>query len=381
VQVNTLPDFLVFTTALCKLFGARIVLDMHECTPELFCTKYMVGADHPVVKVLGWVEQISLGFAHQVITCTPQQRDIFASRGTPAGKIEVVLNAANSAVFRPRTLEPLLWEPGAPGQTFELVSHGLVAQRYGPDTMVQAVALLASEIPGIRLHIYGKGDYLPQVREMVNDLGVGDKVVVHGFVSEEELLEGIARAHVGVIAAKRDSFRNLTHTQKMYEYVAMRKPVVIAETPAVRTHFDDSCFQFFASDDPADLARALRELYYDPLRAVDMVNVSSQRYRAYSWEAQRLVYRDAVLGTGLGYEPALDVPQERPVHVGPPVTTISNVANVPVSAQELDLVGVAVAVEAAPAPLSLELSTRATPAESGKIFMDGTIMPESDVNI
>jgi glycosyltransferase involved in cell wall biosynthesis len=293
VQVNSLPDFLVFAAAVCKLFGARLVLDMHECTPELFCTKYRVSLGHPAVRLLAWVEQRCLGFADQVITCTPQQREIFASRGTPPEKIAVVLNSANSAIFRPRTAEPMLWQPGG---SFELVAHGLIAERYGLDTMVRAVALLTCEIHGIVLHIYGKGDYLPEVEALAHRLGVADRVIAHGFVPQEELLEGIGRANAGVIAAKRDKFRDLTHTQKMFEYVAMRKPVVIAETSAIRTHFDESCFQFFASDDPADLARALRELYNNPDRAVAMVKAASRLYRAYAWDAQRHVYCGAVLG-------------------------------------------------------------------------------------
>jgi glycosyltransferase involved in cell wall biosynthesis len=309
VQVNSLPDFLVFAGATSKLFGARLVLDMHECTPELFCTKYGVTPDHPMVRVLAWIEQISLAFADQVITCTPQQRAAFASRGTPPEKIAVVLNAANSAIFRPRTEDPVLWEPG---DRFELVTHGLVVERYGHETMVRAVALLARQIPDVVLHVYGKGDYLPAMQALADELGVADRVICHGFVPEEELLDGIARAHVGVIAARRDTFRDLTHTQKMYEYVAMHKPVVIAETPAVRTHFDDSCFQFFTSDDPADLARALRELYYNPARAADMIEAASRRYRGYAWEAQRHIYRDAALGTATRHAPATAAAHEKP---------------------------------------------------------------------
>jgi glycosyltransferase involved in cell wall biosynthesis len=340
VQVNSLPDFLVFAAAACKLFGVPVVLDMHECTPELFCTKYRATAEHPVVRMLAWIEQRSLAFADQVITCTPQQRSIFASRGTPPEKITVVLNAANSAIFRPRTPEPNLWRPG---ERFELVAHGLVVQRYGLDTMVRAVALLAREIPDVVLHVYGKGDYLPEMEELARELGVSEQVIAHGFVPEEELLDGIARAHVGVIAAKRDTFRDLTHTQKMYEYVAMHKPVVIAETPAVRTHFDDSCFQFFTSDDPIDLARALRDLYYDPARALTMVESASCRYRAYSWDAQRHVYSAAVLG--LIPEPELDrIPQGRVATTEPANMT-------------------SVAVEATPSLPSMDWSGMVTPAE------------------
>src|SRR5262249_26283589 len=36
VQVNTMPDALVFAALVPKLTGARIVLDVHELMPELF---------------------------------------------------------------------------------------------------------------------------------------------------------------------------------------------------------------------------------------------------------------------------------------------------------------------------------------------------------
>jgi hypothetical protein len=193
---------------------------------------------------------------------------------------------------------------------------------------------------------------------LVSLLGVADRVIVHGFVPEEELLEGIARAHVGVIAAKRDDFRELTHTQKMYEYVAMRKPVVIAETSAVRTHFDDSCFQFFASDDPADLARALRELYHDPLRALGMIESASRRYRAYSWDAQRHAYCKAALGVGVAPQhiPGRIAPQERAVHV---------------SAADLR----PVVVSAIPARPTMDPSEMVMSMDDGSIYLSEMAMP------
>jgi glycosyltransferase involved in cell wall biosynthesis len=258
-----------------------------------------------------------------------------------------VLNAANSAIFRPQTPEPVLWHPGG---RFDLVAHGLIAERYGLDTMVRAVSLLACEIPEITLHVYGKGDYLPELEALVSELGVADHVIVHGFVPEEELLDGIGRAHVGVIAAKRDTFRDMTHTQKMYEYVAMHKPVVIAETPAVRTHFDDSCFQFFASDDPADLASALRDLYYSPARALTMIESATTRYRAYDWDAQRHVYSDAVLSVIPQRIRRRLASQEQVAH--------GNTASMP-----------AIAMETTPAFSSFDWSGVVMPVEEGSIYM------------
>jgi hypothetical protein len=145
--------------------------------------------------------------------------------------------------------------------------------------------------------------------------------------------------------------------------------VVIAETPAVRTHFDDTCFQFFTSDDPADLARALRELYYDPARAVPMVEAASCRYRAYSWEEQRHVYSSAVLST---------IPQrERRIAPSPALSLNLAEPNYQHSALEEP----AVAVEAAPswghspALAVTEWGGVVTPIEERGVYMSGMSKP------
>lgn len=293
VQVNTIPDALVFAALGPKLLGARIVIDMHECMPELFEAEHGKGPGHPVNRLLARAEQWSMAFADQVITCTEQQKATFVRRGTPADKIAVALNCGDEALYRPQTAEPVRWDVGGP---FRLITHGLVAERYGQDTLVRAVALLRDELPGLAVEVYGQGEYLPRLRALVAELGVGDRVRIAGYVPHEELLAAIGRAHVGVVAAKRDVFRDLTHTNKMFEYALMRKPVVIAETSAVRAYFDDDSFAYFRSADPADLARALRELYHHPERADAMIASAAARCRGYAWARQREIYRAAVLG-------------------------------------------------------------------------------------
>ncbi len=307
VQVNTMPDFLVFVTAACKAMGASVMLDMHECVPELYQTTYGISPQHPMIRLLTWVEQRSMAFADQVTTCTPQQKELFVRRGTSAEKIAVVLDGVDTNLFRPQEGDPPRWQRGG---DFVIISHGLVVKRYGHDTMVRAVALLQEEIPGLRLEVFGSGEYLPELTQLVRELGVEDRVHLQGFAPHEEMIRAIQQAHVGVVAAKRDVFRDLTLTNKMFEYVVMRKPVVIAETTAVGAHFDPACFGFFASDDPVDLARALRDLYQHPERVPQMIEAASRRYRQYTWEIQEEIYRTAVFGTQPPVPPTL-TPMER----------------------------------------------------------------------
>src|SRR2546428_789784 len=43
IDVNTLPDFLIFAPVLARWMGAKLVLDLHEITPEFYISKYGIG--------------------------------------------------------------------------------------------------------------------------------------------------------------------------------------------------------------------------------------------------------------------------------------------------------------------------------------------------
>src|SRR5579863_10436556 len=56
IDVNTLPDFLIFAPVLAKFMGAKLILDMHEIAPEFYISKYHCAPDAVPVRLLKWVE-------------------------------------------------------------------------------------------------------------------------------------------------------------------------------------------------------------------------------------------------------------------------------------------------------------------------------------
>ena len=116
-----------------------------------------------------------------------------------------------------------------------------------------------------------------------------------GWAPIEELLWAIATADVGVVAIKRDSFRELTHCNKMFDLIAMRRPAMVSRTRSVEAYFDESCFRLFESDDEHDLARAIRELHADPQLADRLVQRAAEVNEAYRWPRQRQLYERVIL--------------------------------------------------------------------------------------
>jgi glycosyltransferase involved in cell wall biosynthesis len=291
VQANTIPDSVVFASIVPKLLGAKVVLDLHECVPEFFATKYDLPPRHPLVRLTALVEQAAIRYADRVVTCTEEMKDAFVSRGARGEKIDVILNSADESIFDPRAYPP---SPRQPGR-FTLICHGSVEERYGHDTLIEAVALLGDEIPGLRLEVYGEGSFLPAVEALAQQLDLGDRVWFAGdYVPIEQLLEAMSRSDAGVVAMKKDAFRDLTHCNKMYDLIAMRRPAVISRTRSVQSYFDESCFEYFDAGDASDLARAIREVHTRPDLADRLVERAAEVNEPYRWPRQAEIYRRSV---------------------------------------------------------------------------------------
>ena len=286
VQINSLPDPLVFAALVPRMLGARVLLDLHECMPEFFASKYGTSPSHPMVRLLVHLEQASIRFADATITCTDQMRDVFLARGAPADRVSVIFNGSDESIFDHRR------HPNRePDGELRLVSHGSLETRYGIDIIIRAVALLRDEIPGLRLSIYGDGSASAELHGLTEELGVGDSVFFSdGFVSLEQLVQGIAEADAGVVAMRRDAFRDLTLCNKMYDFIAMQKPAIVSRTRSVEAYFDESCFVLFTPGDEFDLARGIRSLHQHQHLGAELAAEAYRTAAPHGWTRQRERY-------------------------------------------------------------------------------------------
>ena len=291
IQVSTVPDTLVFAAIIPRLLGARVVLDLREPMPEFFASRFGVSNQHPMVRAVCVLEQASIRFANAAITCTTLMRDAFTGRGARRAKLRVVHDGADERVF---TVDGHAAGGGSAGR-FTLICHGTVEERYGLDTVIRAVALLRPELPGLRFEIIGQGSYLPTLEELVRELGVEENIHFSGqFVPIPVLVSAIAAADVGVVAMKRDPFRDITLCGKLFDFISMGKPVIASRTRSVEEYFDDSCLRLFTSNDSVDLAGAIRDLHADPGLRREMAERATAANEPYRWQHGRQRYLEII---------------------------------------------------------------------------------------
>jgi glycosyltransferase involved in cell wall biosynthesis len=74
-----------------------------------------------------------------------------------------------------------------PGDPRRVLVLGRLVPHKRVDAVVRAVAQLRQVVPGIHLDVVGRGPDRETVLDLVDSLGLGEVVTVHGFLSEEEL--------------------------------------------------------------------------------------------------------------------------------------------------------------------------------------------------
>jgi len=283
VQVNTLPDVLVFSTIIPRLFGRKVLLDMHEPAPELFVTKYGPGRYRRLYKFVVLIERLSIKYANEVLTVNEALRERLITRGAYGQKIHVIRNVPDER-FRPKMPRQSF------GKRLTLLTHGTIAERYGQEVIIRALSFLRGKNYDLQLLIVGDGENTEQVRSLAEQLGCSDIVTFIGRVPLCQIGEFINRANVGVVPLLRSPFSELCQPNKLFEYVAYRKPVIVSRLRAVEESFDDSCVMFFEPGNHEDLARCIVELYDNPEKQHELADNAYRRYESMSWSATKHVY-------------------------------------------------------------------------------------------
>lgn len=194
--------------------------------------------------------------ARVVLTCTDEGRGhvaALAGDGTPVRRIyhgidPGVASAGVARAGRPRIL-----------------SVGRLVEKKGHATLLAAAALLRDRGLSFELRIAGEGVEWPRLQRLVHELGLADRVLFLGPLSQEEVHAEYARADVFALACvqlpngDRDGLPNV-----VLEAMAHRLPVVSTTLAGVSEAVADGATGLLAaSGDARELADALQRLLED----------------------------------------------------------------------------------------------------------------------
>jgi glycosyltransferase involved in cell wall biosynthesis len=281
IHVHNMPDLLVFAALIPRMFGCKVVLDIHDSMPETYAGKF--GAPTLLFRLLALEEWLCCAFASRVIAVNDVQREAIAGRSVPAAKIVTVVTMPGF------TRVPVPLERA--GDRFRVVNHGTIARRLGIDLLVQAVSGLACVVPELELHIIGGGDDLDEIAALSRSLGIHEKIHFHPPVPWDALPLELRGMDVGVIANRVNIASDLMLPSKLIDYVSLGIPAVAPRFKAIEHYFTDEMISYFEAEDVESMADAILRLYRDKARRQSQAAMAKSFLEQNGWEKNNGLHR------------------------------------------------------------------------------------------
>ncbi|MGH2795957.1 MAG: glycosyltransferase family 4 protein [Actinomycetota bacterium] len=293
VYVFGIPNLIVRSTLVPHLVGTRIILDMRDPLPEFFQSRYGFPDDHRAVRALLLEERISCRYATHVLTVIDAMRDLFL-RSVAPDKITVVRNAPD-----PRLFGQTGGLPARDPADRTLLYAGTVAERYGVDQIVRAVAKLKDAIPGIRARIVGDGDLVPKLRAIARESGIDDRVTFDGPVPLDAMPGINASAWVGAQPHRADPLMRYSFSTKLLEWGSLGLPVITSATESVVREFSDDEMMLVPPGDLDSFCERILQADRDPEGLARRGERGRAAAARFDWNAER----ERLLSTVSGIQP------------------------------------------------------------------------------
>ena len=202
-----------------------------------------------IAKYYWWLDKISMTLADIVLFDTNKNVD-YASKefGIKKDKFRRIFVGADTDIFYPIKKK-------SDSKTFKVFFYGSFLPLHGIDCIVRTAKFLEKE-RDIFFEITGWGPEKEKIMKLFDELKP-DNLFFTGGLDKKLIREKIAEADLclGIFGNTNKTKRVIPN--KVYDYVAMRKPVVTADTPAVRELFEDGEIFFADTHDYVSLVNAI----------------------------------------------------------------------------------------------------------------------------
>ena len=288
VYVHNMPDILVLSALVPKAFGAKVILDLHDPMPELMTTIFNASPGSKSVQLLRLFEKWSIARANLVITVNVACKRIFSTRSCSPEKIVVVMNSPDGQIFPFRVTRGSDFASQAKDKPFVMMYHGSLVERNGLEVVIDALERARKTVPAVELHIFGsKTQFLERMMQKVQDKKLQDAVRYFGPKRLEELVTAIDNCDIGVIPNHRNAFTEINTPTRIFEYLALGKPVIAPSTPGILDYFNEESLLFFEAGNPGDLAQQIEYAFSRPGEVLEIARRGQQVYLEHSWERER----------------------------------------------------------------------------------------------
>lgn len=266
-----------------------VVLDLHENRPEIMKHYKHVneGLGKWLISTKKWnaVQDELIKRCDQLILVTEEAKKVVAEKGLKRpDQITVVPNTILPEVYLNYKIDDSILERFK--DTYNLVYLGDTSLRRGTDTAIKAIALLKDKIPNIKLILVGDSSVDDQLMSLAKGLEVDGHVSFEGWQDVSLFSSYVEASDVCLSPLKRNPHHDTTFANKLFQYMAMGKPVVVSDSTTQANVVNiEKCGLVFEADNERDFSDKILELYRDSQLSEQMgINGEEAVKQRWNWD-------------------------------------------------------------------------------------------------
>ena len=266
IHIHNMPDYLSALALIGRCFGIRSIWDVRDISAAVWFTKKnptSLTPDGIFFDILVMIQRLSAKCCDGVICADENQREFLIRHGARPQTTRVVMNLPLKGVFN--------WiGPTIDKEVPRIVYHGTMTQRLGIDLVVYAIHLLAKNRRHFLCDIIGDGDAKEEIRRLVRELGLDERVRIQGrFIETEKIPEWVRGASFAVISNRRThATDNFMLPHKMLEYIRLGIPVIVPRLGIISRYMKEDEVVFYEPDNVKAIAGAILSMQKTDLNCI-----------------------------------------------------------------------------------------------------------------
>ena len=138
----------------------------------------------------------------------------------------------------------------------------------GLKNIIKAYSVFHSSYPNYKLKFIGRvsrSEYFSDLKELVEQLSLGDNVVFVGGVERNEYVQYLTNSQLMIVAKPKDSYYGGGLSSKVIEYLFSGNPVIMTDSDDYVNYLTHGTNVYFVNNnEPENLSRALCNLFANP---------------------------------------------------------------------------------------------------------------------
>ena len=297
------PDTIFLIGLFFKLLGVRFIFDHHDLNPELFEAKFSKRGFF--YRLVCLAERLTFRTADVSIATNESYREVALTRGgMPPERAFVVrscpeLNRIHRGPARPELKE---------GKSYLVVYVGVMGPQDGLDLLLEAIEHIVKRSDKLRgsgqalqsetlslssprddtlFVLIGAGTELPRLQALAAAKGLESVVKFTGRIPDDALAAYLSTADVCVAPDPRNPMNDKSTMNKILEYMAYGRPVVLFDLTEGRRSAADAAL-YARPNDPVDFAEQILKLLDSESLRRQLGEIGHKRIQeSLNWEVER----------------------------------------------------------------------------------------------